>query len=208
MSSTDKSVVYKRRRTAAPFIRVKVDLGTAHQDTAIDIVGKGVLVEKLDGYLSVKLGSPSGDAVSFRSSPLISAAFEHLYLTNAVQSGKSAVLLVLTGDARLFGITGAGAVGVYLAPATISAGASSDVWTPDSGKALRLRRISISSDTATLISLLWITAAWESYYLNANGTVIVNLIGCEEIGAVDAKLAIKSSATATVTARVSGDQIG
>jgi hypothetical protein len=208
MSSADKSVVYKRRQKAAPFIRVKVNLATAHTDYEISLLGKGILVEKLDGYLSLKLGSSSGDAISLKSSPLISATFEHLYLSNAAQSGKSATLLVLTGDVRLYGITGAGVDGVYLAPATISAGASSDVWTPDSGKALRLRRLSISTDTASLISLLWISAAWESFYMNANGSIIVNLVGCEEIGAVDAKLAIKSSATATVTARVTGDQIG
>jgi hypothetical protein len=203
----DKSLVYSRRKKAAPFIRVSVNLATAHNNAEISFEGAGLLVEKIDGYLTVKFERPSGDALSLRTVPLVVARFSHIYLSNAAQTGKSAILLLLGEGVRVDGFTGVGAVGVYLLPTALGAGASQTVWSPDAGKALKIRRISLTTNTATQLDLLWNTTAWESYFMPGPGVIIANLIGCEEIGPVDALLAVKTSVAATIGARFSGEQI-
>jgi len=95
----------------------------------------------------------------------------------------------------------------YLAPTVLAAGGTDTIWIPASGKAVRLKRFSVSVSAATRIDLRWGSTAFESFYLPANGSVIVNLAGCNEQGAVNTALTILSSAAATVTAKASGEEV-
>ena len=95
----------------------------------------------------------------------------------------------------------------YLPPTPLSAGGTATIWTPAAGKAIRCKRIQVSVDAATRIDLRWGTSAFESYFLPANGSIIVNLIGTNQQGAVDTPLTIYSSAAATVTASADGDEV-
>jgi hypothetical protein len=95
----------------------------------------------------------------------------------------------------------------YKAPTALGIGGTMTVWTPAAGKAIRAKRIQVSVDAATRIDLRWTTTVFESYYLPANGTIIVNLIGANEQPAIDATLTLLSSAAANVTAKASGDEV-
>jgi|GEM_PF-6129641 len=95
----------------------------------------------------------------------------------------------------------------YLPPTSLSAGGTATIWAPSAGKAIRCKRIQVSVDAATRIDLRWGTDAFESYFLPANGSIIVNLIGTNQQGPVDTPLTILSSAAATVTASADGDEV-
>lgn len=94
----------------------------------------------------------------------------------------------------------------YLAP-TLLSNSTATIKTPASGKRLLLTRFSFSVSAATRIELRWAAAAFESFYLPANGSIIVNLISCVELGPVDAALIIYSSTAAIVTAKASGREV-
>lgn len=99
----------------------------------------------------------------------------------------------------------------YLPLTQISAGGTADVWVPSSGKRIRLKRFQISVSGATGITLQWSGATsvtdFEHYVLPDKGTVVVNLIGCNEVAPEsDAILRVKSSATAFVTVKASGEE--
>ena len=95
----------------------------------------------------------------------------------------------------------------YLAPTALGVGGTATIWTPAGGKAIRAKRIQVSVDAATRIDFRWTTTAFESYYLPANGSIVVNLVGSNEQPAADATLTILSSAAANVTAKASGDEV-
>jgi len=98
-------------------------------------------------------------------------------------------------------------VSKYLSPTSLSAGGTATIWTPATGKKIRLKRLQISVDSATRIDLRWGTTPFESYFLPANGSVVVNCVGANEEGAVDQSLTILSSEIATVTASAKGDEV-
>ena len=95
----------------------------------------------------------------------------------------------------------------YLPPTALATGGTATIWTPAAGKAIRAKRIQVSVDAATRIDFRWGTTAFESYYLPANGSVVVNLVGSNEQPATDTALTILSSAAANVTAKASGDEV-
>lgn len=95
----------------------------------------------------------------------------------------------------------------YRAPVALGAGGTTTIWTPAAGKKIRLKRIQVSVDAATRVDLRWAAAAFESYYLPANGSVVVNFIATNYEGGVDEALTLLSSAAATVTASAHGDEI-
>jgi len=95
----------------------------------------------------------------------------------------------------------------YLEPTALGANGVATVWTPASGKAIKLTRIQISVDAATRIDLRWGTTAFESYYLPANGSVVANFVGCREQGGADQALTILSSAAANITVKASGVEV-
>lgn len=98
-------------------------------------------------------------------------------------------------------------IGHYLAPTALGVGGTATIWTPASGKAIRAKRIQVSVDAATRIDFRWTTTTFESYYLPANGSIIVNLVGANEQPAANATLTILSSAAANVTAKATGDEV-
>ena len=105
-------------------------------------------------------------------------------------------------------VAGAGVTGgKYLTPTALSANGTATIWTPASGKKIRLKRVQASTNTATRIDLRFATTAFESYYLPANGSFVYNAIGTYKEGAVDQTLTLLSSAAATVTASADGDEI-
>lgn len=110
-------------------------------------------------------------------------------------------------DRTISDITKVVNVSKYLAPTSLGAGGTATVWTPASGKAIRIKRIQGSVDAKTRIDLRWGTTAFESYFLPADGSFIANLVGCNEQPAIDVSLTVLSSAAATVTASAKGDEI-
>jgi len=95
----------------------------------------------------------------------------------------------------------------YLAPTSLPAGGTATIWSPSSGKAVRIKRIQISTDSATRIELRWGTTPFESYFLPANSSVVINFVGTNQQGETDTPLNLYSSSAATVTASVDGDEI-
>jgi hypothetical protein len=108
-------------------------------------------------------------------------------------------------DARTYVV----AVSKYLAPTHITGGNAENIWVPASGKTVRLKRLSISTDTATRLELRWGTSAFESHYLPANGNIVINFTDCNDQPAAgaDTALTILSTVTAWVTATATGDDV-
>jgi hypothetical protein len=115
--------------------------------------------------------------------------------------------ILLDGDPITISDITKTATSKYLAPTALSANGTATIWTPASGKAIRAKRIQVSVDAATRIDFRWGTTAFESYYLPANGSVVVNLVGSNEQPAADTALTILSSAACNVTAKASGDEV-
>jgi len=117
---------------------------------------------------------------------------------------------ILDRSGRLLGVvdvTYVVDVSKYLSPTSLSAGGTATIWTPATGKKVRLKRFQVSVDSKTRIEFRWGTTAFESYYLPANGSVVVNCVGSNEEGAVDESLTILSSEASTVTASAKGDEV-
>lgn len=198
-----EGVRYRRPRGQIAGIRVFVDLATAHSDFEISYEGSAVIVERLDGQLSVKLDRPNGDAVNLRLLPGLAAVFSRLYLTNIAQPAKKAVLFLLAPGVKVCGSPGVGALSAYLAPTSLGAGASSTIIDPTTSNSVKLKRYSISTDTATQLDLMWASTPFESFNLSGPGSVLANLIGSELTGPQGAVLAVKTSVAAKVTAHAS-----
>jgi hypothetical protein len=187
-------------------IQISVPLDVALIDKEYLISGSALVVDLLTGSLFAKVNSPNGDLVDLGNTSQIRGPFVSIYLTCAAQPGLKARLLIVQDGFELEHQAAINVIGAYLAPASITGGTTSAIWTPASGKRVHLKRLSFSVDTATLITLLWNASAFESFYLPANGSIIVNLIDANEIGAADAVLTIKSSVTSNVTARATGKE--
>jgi len=129
--------------------------------------------------------------------------------TNGIKKIQDAID-ILDRAGRLLGIvdiTYVVGVSKYLSPTSLSAGGTATIWTPATGKKIRLKRLQVSVDASTRIDFRWGVTAFESYFLPANGSVVVNCVGSNEEGAVDEALTILSSAEATVTASAKGDEV-
>jgi len=96
----------------------------------------------------------------------------------------------------------------YLAPTSLAAaGTATIVAAPGVGYKLRLKRLQVSVNATTRIDFLWGTSAFESYFLPANGSVVINKIGENFEGAENTALTLLSSAAATVTASASTETL-
>jgi hypothetical protein len=188
-------------------IVVNVLLDTAATDKEYAIAGAGLVVEKLTGTVYCKVNSPTGDLLDLRHVLQVRGPFTGFYLTWTAQAGQVLKVLVIQDGFDVVHKSPPAIAGAYLAPTALGAGATADVWDPGSTGRLKLKRISISVNAATELDLLWGSTPWESYFLSANGTVIVNLTNCEETGPLGSKLVVKAVAAATVTARASGDVV-
>jgi len=95
----------------------------------------------------------------------------------------------------------------YYSPVHLGAGGTGTIWTPAAGKKIRLKRVQISVNAATQIDLRFVAAAFETYFLPANGSVVVNFVGTNREGAVNEALTLLTVGEATVTASADGDEI-
>jgi len=96
----------------------------------------------------------------------------------------------------------------YLAPTTLVAGGTATIVSaPGAGYKLRLKRLQASVNAATRIDFRWGTSAFESYYLPANGSVVINKIGENFEGGANTALTLLSSSVATVTASASTETL-
>lgn len=119
---------------------------------------------------------------------------------------------VIDRAARILGIVSVSDVtkvpsSAYRAPVALGIGGTTTIWTPAAGKKIRLKRVQISVNAATRIDIRWVAAAFESYYLPENGSVVVNYIATNHEGGVNQALTLLSSAAATVTGSAHGDEI-
>jgi len=95
----------------------------------------------------------------------------------------------------------------YYTPTALGAGGTGTIWTPEAGKKIRLKRVQISVNAQTQIDLRFATTAFESYFLPANGSVVVNFVGTNREGAINEALTLRTVSAATVTASADGDEI-
>jgi len=98
--------------------------------------------------------------------------------------------------------------GGYLARQAIGAGGTATIKNaPGAGFKLRLKRLQVSVDAITAIDLRWGTTAFESYYLPANGSIIVNKIGENFDGPANTALTIYSTNAVNITASASTETL-
>jgi len=135
------------------------------------------------------------------------ASLEYKAATESTLSSLSSKIIKADTDSVKIADIPKVAIHRYLPPTYLPAGGTATIWTPSSGKAIRVKRIQVSVDAATRIDLRWGTTTFESYFLPANGSIIVNLIGTNNQGEVNVPLTIFSSSAATVTASVDGDEV-
>jgi len=74
-----------------------IDLSTARDKEAIIITGDNLLVQDINGSLTVRINQPDYDALDLMKIRQIKTPFDALYLTNEAQSGCSATLIVGRG---------------------------------------------------------------------------------------------------------------
>jgi len=167
-----------------------------------------------DAYVQLRSAGVEIDPrdVSDRAARLVGIIYgDQGQLAQRATSGDAYVQLRSAGseiDPRtITDITKVAGVTKYLSPTALGAGGTATIWTPASGKSARVKRIQVSVDAATRIDLRWSTTAFESYYLPANGSVVVNMVGVNEQGGVNVSLTLLSSAAATVTASAKGDDV-
>jgi hypothetical protein len=188
-------------------IALNLDLANARADLQVSLEAAGLLVDRLDGYLTVKVNSPNGDAINLRHITQLRYPFKALYFTNTAQAGSLARLILLGSGLKAHARALIGSISKYLTPTALGAAGTAAVWTPSTTNSVLLKRIQLTTDTATRLDLLWTTTAWESYYLPANGSIIINYVGTVEVGPLGSALQVKSSAAATVSAHASGEEI-
>jgi len=98
--------------------------------------------------------------------------------------------------------------GGYLPETTIPGGSSATITNaPGAGYKLRLKKLQASVDAQTRIDIRWGSTAFESYYLPANGSFIINKVGENFDGPENTGLTIGSSVNARVTASASTETL-
>ena len=81
-----------------PYRKLYVDLGTEREDEEYELSGDFVMVEAIDGSLSIKLNDPQHPPINLEKVKTISSPFDRFYLTNSSQPTRSAILYI-GGDA-------------------------------------------------------------------------------------------------------------
>ena len=76
------------------YLKVTLDLGIKRDNKELRLPGDFILIDKIDGALEVRLDKPTNDPIDFQRIKVIRSPFETMYLTNAAQAGRSAVLYV------------------------------------------------------------------------------------------------------------------
>ena len=94
----------------------------------------------------------------------------------------------------------------HLKPTRLEAGGTATIWRPSPEKRIRLKRLSVSVDAATRIEFRWGSEPFESFFLPENGSIVMNLVGCNEVGPFDMPLVVYSASAATVTAKAAGEE--
>jgi len=98
--------------------------------------------------------------------------------------------------------------GGYLSRQAIGAGATLTIKdAPGAGYKLRLKRLQVSVDAITAVDLRWGSTAFESYYLPANGSIIINKIGENFDGPENTALTILSTNAVNITASSSTETL-
>jgi len=79
----------------AAAVALSLDLGVARDNQPFNLEAGGLLVEKCDGDLYVRVNGPNGDGIDLRRVRKLLFPISALYLTNSAQSGKAARVLLL-----------------------------------------------------------------------------------------------------------------
>jgi len=115
-------------------------------------------------------------------------------------SGSGAPQVSLSGDVRV----------TKTFSASVTGGQTGSLWTPASGKSIRLKMYSLSTDTCGRVALMAGSGSTIDYikefFMNATGSVAMNLVGCNWTGSKDYKLFVSGSATSVILASAWGDE--
>lgn len=95
----------------------------------------------------------------------------------------------------------------YLAPTSLSAGGTATVWTPANGKAIRLKFVSITTNSSTLITLRQGTTDWIAFYCPANSVIQFNLFGANVQFPTNTNLVVFTSNATTLSVTALGDEV-
>jgi len=90
---------------------------------------------------------------------------------------------------------------------TFSGAENQTAWTPDSGKKIRLKLISLELSADVDLGFRFGAAGTIYYLRTTKGPYAVNLIGCNKEGAADEALIFNASGACTVKGYVLGEQI-
>jgi hypothetical protein len=119
----------------------------------------------------------------------------------------------ITGSIGL-SITGSSTVPVSVVKtffASVTGGLTGSLWVPASGKSIRLKMYSLSTDTCGIVALMMGSGSTISYlnqfFMNATGSVAMNLVGCNYTGSVNHILFVSGSVTSNIAASAWGDEV-
>ena len=88
----------------------EIDLSDARANESVDIMGDSILVEALNGSLSIRLNKEDGGLINLAKTREVYSPYWRIYLTNTAQAGKSATLLM--GGEAFFEARGIGKTGL------------------------------------------------------------------------------------------------
>jgi len=90
---------------------------------------------------------------------------------------------------------------------TFTGAADTAIWTPASGKKIRLKFIQFSTDADVEVGLRFGTTETKWAVLQEKGVLALNLIGCNIEGDVDQELNVRAEGAVTVKGFVLGEEI-
>jgi len=90
---------------------------------------------------------------------------------------------------------------------TFPAAGDQVVWTPATGKRLRLKLLQYSTDADVEVGLRFGTTETKWAVLQVKGVMALNLVGCNLEGATDEELNVRAEGAVTVKGFVVGEEI-
>jgi len=83
-----------------PYRKLYVDLGIERDNEEYELSGDFIMIEAIDGSLSVRLNDPQHPPINLQKVKTVASPFDRFYLTNSSQPDRSAIIYI--GGAAAF----------------------------------------------------------------------------------------------------------
>jgi hypothetical protein len=192
----------RRGKGPAAALALKLDLGTARDNSPLFLEAGGLFVEYCSGDLYARVNGPNGDGINLRTVKRIVYPISSIFLTNTAQTGKAARILISPSGLAAEPVVLDDVGDPVQVTQTFGAAGAADIAAPASGRKLRIKAVILECSAAVTYGLKFTSSGTIYYIRSTAGPWALNLIGCNIEGDVDQHLYLDVSGACTIVGTI------